>query len=66
MSIKELGGKCRVKNCRICTESRFLSKMKKQLTKNDFKFLSAMHERLMICEDDALYWKLKFKGEWPS
>lgn len=50
--------------CRVCKRMRWLLTLAK--TENDKKFVESVLDDLEASETDAVYWKMKYKGEWPS
>ena len=54
-------------NCEWCQHrSPLLSKINNFLNENEKKILDDMIGDLMTAETDAVYWKDKYYGTWPS
>jgi len=52
--------------CKICTDIARLRVICDKLDKDDSIFLNQMWEQMINAEEDGEYWKLKYKGEWPT
>lgn len=53
--------------CKVCRHSRSIRKILPQLDRRGRTLVEGLYERMCHAEEDAVYWELKYKGQWaPS